>query len=80
MHAVGSYTVIGAGGDMSDFQAIQRIFEDLLIEEVTTRDGKHKLGPAEIHEFLARMMCRRRDKFDPLWNLLIVGGFKDGRK
>ena len=65
---------------MSDFQAIQRILEDLLIEEETTRDNEHKLGPAEIHEFLARLMYRRRSKFDPLWNSLIVGGMKDGEK
>lgn len=80
MHPVGSYTVIGAGGDMSDFQEIQRILEDLLIEEETTRDNEHKLGPSEIHEFLARMMYGRRSKFDPLWNVLIVGGMRDGEK
>ena len=80
LHPVGNNTVIGASGDMSDFQQIQRILEDLLIEEETTRDNEHKLGPREIHEFLAQMMYKRRSKFNPLWNTLIVGGMKDGEK
>ena len=37
MLPVGSSTIIDAGGDMSDFQRIQRILEDVLIEEETTR-------------------------------------------
>ena len=49
---------------MSDFQQIQQILEDLLIEEETTCDNEHKLGPGEIHEFLARMMCRSCPEHD----------------
>lgn len=80
LHPVGSYTVLAASGDMSDFQYIQQTLDDLLIEEETTKDDGHKLGPAEIHEYLSQVMYRRRSKFDPLWNAILVGGFKDGQR
>ncbi|KAI6008794.1 nucleophile aminohydrolase [Pisolithus orientalis] len=54
LHPVGRYTVIGAGGDMSDFQHIQHILEEV--------------------------MYARRSKLDPLWNSLLIGGFKDGKR
>jgi 20S proteasome subunit beta 7 len=79
LHAVGNHTVIGAGGDMSDFQYIQNILDELIIDEFTAQDG-HNLGPAEIHEYLAQVLYARRSKMDPLWNSLLVGGFKDGKK
>ena len=80
LHAVGSYTVLAASGDMSDFQYIQSLLDDLLIEEETTKDDGHKLGPAEIHEYLSQVMYHRRSKFNPLWNSSLVGGFKDGKR
>ena len=64
---------------MSDFQYIQRTLDELIIEEFTAQDG-HTLGPAEIHEYLSRVMYHRRSKFDPLWNAILVGGVKDGKK
>ncbi|THU98542.1 proteasome endopeptidase complex beta subunit [Dendrothele bispora CBS 962.96] len=79
LHSVGNNTVIGAGGDMSDFQYIQSILDSLMIEEFTAQDG-HSLGPSEIHEYLSQVMYSRRSKMDPLWNSLIVGGFKDGKR
>ena len=75
---MGKHTVLGAGGDMSDFQYIQKMLDTLLIEEdVTPADG-HELGPQEIHEFLKQVMYNRRSKFNPLWNALVVGGYKNG--
>ena len=79
LHPVGNNTVIGAGGDMSDFQYIQTILDELIIDEFTAQDG-HSLGPAEIHEYLAQVMYARRTKMNPLWNALLVGGFKDGKR
>ncbi|KAH7886629.1 proteasome endopeptidase complex beta subunit [Phlebopus sp. FC_14] len=78
LHPVGKYTCIGAGGDMSDFQYIQQMLEELSIEEIAAHDG-HELGPVEIHEYLSQVMYGRRSKFNPLWNALLVGGFKDGK-
>ncbi|KAG8215787.1 proteasome endopeptidase complex beta subunit [Butyriboletus roseoflavus] len=79
LQAVGDYTVIGASGDMSDFQYIQRLLDDVVVEEIATQDG-HELGPVEIHEYLSQVMYGRRSKLNPLWNSLIIGGFKDGKR
>ncbi|ELU40578.1 proteasome beta 4 subunit [Rhizoctonia solani AG-1 IA] len=76
LHPVGNYTVIGAGGDMSDFQYLQHLLDNLMIEESNEEDG-HELGPKEIYEYLSRVMYARRSKINPLWNSMIVGGFKD---
>ncbi|CAE6517426.1 unnamed protein product [Rhizoctonia solani] len=67
LHPVGNYTVIGAGGDMSDFQYLQHLLDNLMIEESNEEDG-HDLGPREIYEYLSRVMYARRSKFNPLWN------------
>jgi len=79
LHPVGSNTVLGASGDLSDFQYIQSLLDELVIEEFTHQDA-HSLGPAEVHEYLSRVMYGRRSKFDPLWNALLVGGFNDGKR
>ncbi|KAG6832645.1 hypothetical protein H0H87_001018 [Tephrocybe sp. NHM501043] len=79
LQAVGEHTVIGAGGDMSDFQYIQAILDELIVDEFTAQDG-HSLGPAEIHNYLAQVMYARRSKMNPLWNALLVGGVKDGKR
>jgi 20S proteasome subunit beta 7 len=76
---VGNNTVIGAGGDMSDFQYLKNQLEELVIDEFTAQDG-HSLGPAEIHEYLAQVMYARRSRMNPLWNAILVGGLKDGKK
>jgi len=78
LHPVGEFTLIGAGGDMSDFQYLQHILDNLMIEENNEDDG-HKLGPREIYEYLSQVMYARRSKINPLWNSMIVGGFKDGK-
>ena len=79
LHAVGNHTVLGASGDMSDFQYIRSLLDDLVIEEFTEQD-EHTLGPAEIHEYLSQLMYARRSKLNPLWNSLLVGGYKDGKR
>ena len=79
LHAVGTSTVIGASGDMSDFQAIQALLDEIVTDEFTHTDG-HDLGPAEVHEYLSRVMYSRRSKIDPLWNSILVGGFRDGKR
>jgi len=70
---VGSSTIIGASGDMSDFQYLQRDLDAIMIDELTAHDG-HSLGPTEIHEYLSQVMYARRSKMNPLWNSLLVGG------
>ena len=43
-------------------------------------DDGNSLGPKEIHSYLTRVMYNRRNKFDPLWNTLVLGGVKKGPK
>lgn len=43
-------------------------------------DDGNSLGPKEVHSYLTRVMYNRRNKFDPLWNSLILGGVKKGQK
>lgn len=74
---VGDNTVIGASGDISDYQAIEQIINKLLINE-SSLDDQHKLLPGHIYEYLSYIMYNRRSKFDPLWNSLVVGGFSNG--
>lgn len=79
LHAVGQNTIIGAGGDMSDFQYIQRTLDQLIIDEFAAQDN-HSLGPSEVHAYLGQMMYARRSKMNPLWNALLVGGVKEGER
>ncbi len=80
LHPVGDYTVVGASGDLSDFQYLQHILDGLVISEESNLQDGHTLGPAEIHEYLSQVMYQRRSKFNPLWNSLLVGGVKDGKR
>lgn len=49
------------------------------IDEFNEADG-HQLGPNEIFEYLSQVMYARRSKFNPLWNSLLIGGYKDGKR
>lgn len=42
-------------------------------------DDGHELTPKEIHQYLVRVMYGRRNRFDPLWNSLVVAGVRDGK-
>ena len=79
MHGVGNTTVVGASGDLSDFQYVQGLLDGLVTDEFTAGDG-NELGPAEVHEYLSRVYYARRSKLNPLWNSLLVGGVKDGKR
>jgi len=43
-------------------------------------DDGNSLGPKEVHNYLSRVMYNRRNKFNPLWNSLVLGGVKNGQK
>eukprot|EP00850_Spirogloea_muscicola_P001823 SM000007S20783 [mRNA] locus=s7:128402:129929:- [translate_table: standard] len=75
---VGRFTALGAGGEISDFQYIQTLLDELTTIDFTYDDG-NELSPPEIHSYLTRVLYNRRNKFDPLWNSLVLGGVKDGR-
>ncbi|CAI9105157.1 OLC1v1004017C1 [Oldenlandia corymbosa var. corymbosa] len=76
---VGKHSLIGASGEISDFQEILRYLDDLVLNDNMWDDG-NSLGPKDIHNYLVRVMYNRRNKFNPLWNNLILGGVKNGQK
>lgn len=73
LRKVNDTVAVGASGELSDFQYIMRLLDELAEEDYCMDDG-HTLGPAEVHAYLTRVLYNRRNKFDPLWNSLVVGG------
>ncbi|KAL0380333.1 UNVERIFIED_CONTAM: Proteasome subunit beta type-4 [Sesamum angustifolium] len=75
---VGKHSIIGASGEISDYQEIMRYLDELILYDNMWDDG-NSLGPKEVHNYLTRMMYNRRNKFNPLWNSLVLGGVKNGQ-
>ena len=67
MKVVNSTTIIGFTGELSDFDYIMTLLNELSTTDFCEDDGK-ELSPMEIHSYLTRVMYNRRNKFDPLWN------------
>jgi 20S proteasome alpha/beta subunit len=44
-------------------------------EDYRADDGIN-LGPQEVYAYLCRVLYNRRNKFDPLWNSLVVAGIE----
>mmetsp|Transcript_18024 Transcript_18024/g.30808 ORF Transcript_18024/g.30808 Transcript_18024/m.30808 type:complete len:286 (-) Transcript_18024:337-1194(-) len=70
---VNDRTIMAAGGEVSDFQYIQRLLDELSVEDYCTDDGI-QYQPAQLYAYLTRVMYNRRNKMDPLWNSLVIGG------
>jgi len=73
----GASTLIAAGGEISDFQEIKMMLKGMEIDDYCYDDGC-TLNSSEVHTYLTRVMYQRRNKFNPLWNHLIIGGFENG--
>lgn len=73
---VGNDVVVGISGDISDFQYIERLLDDLVIEDGYDMD-KPNLKANHVHEYLTRVMYNRRSKMNPLWNAILVAGYDD---
>lgn len=77
---VNNQSILAAGGEISDFQYIQRLLDEITVEDYCVDDGI-TLQPTELYSYLTRLMYNRRSKMDPLWNSLVVGGVNaDGSK
>mmetsp|Transcript_65335 Transcript_65335/g.147400 ORF Transcript_65335/g.147400 Transcript_65335/m.147400 type:complete len:251 (+) Transcript_65335:87-839(+) len=74
----GDNTLIGAGGEYSDFQQIQHTLEHLTGDDTNYDDGFTR-SPSEIFYYLRTVMYQRRNKMNPLWNNILVAGYKDGK-
>ena len=73
IQSINSTTLLGAGGEYSDLQHINRLLAQLVKADYTYADGA-ALTPREIHSYLTRVLYNRRSKVDPLWNTLLVAG------
>ncbi len=62
---VNDCTIIGASGELSDFQYILKLLEELTDEDFCMDDGL-TLTPKEVHSYLCRVLYNRRNKCVPL--------------
>jgi len=62
---VNSSTLLGAGGELSDFSYIAKLLDELVTEDFVADDGI-KLSAPEVHAYLTRVMYNRRNKCEPL--------------
>ena len=58
---VNDATALGAGGELSDFQYIQTLLEELATEDYCADDGI-QLTPREVYAYLSRVLYNRRNK------------------
>mmetsp|Transcript_32829 Transcript_32829/g.72515 ORF Transcript_32829/g.72515 Transcript_32829/m.72515 type:complete len:292 (+) Transcript_32829:183-1058(+) len=77
MFKVNDRVVVAASGEISDFQYLQTLLDELTTDDYRTDDGI-QMSPSEVYNYLCRVMYNRRNKFNPLWNTLIVGGIPQG--
>jgi 20S proteasome subunit beta 7 len=74
-------SVVGFSGDVSDMQFLDRHLGELEIDEAYggsvsgEGDPLSGLSAENLHKYLAKLFYHRRNKFDPLWNQVLVAGF-----
>lgn len=76
-------SVIGFSGDISDMQYLSRHLTDLTLNESYSDPddtAAPRLNASNLHTYLTKLLYKRRSKFDPLWNALLVAGFDDDGK
>ena len=75
---VNNTTIIGGGGEYSDFQYVNNLLDSLVTEDFCQDDG-NIAGPQEIYSYVCRVMYHARSNNDPLWNELLVAGVENGK-
>ena len=73
-------TLLGAGGEYSDFQSITDLLKRNALEDKCTADSLYEEDvneecAREVWNYLRAVMYNRRNKMNPLWNDLVVAGF-----
>lgn len=74
---IGSNSVVGISGDISDFQYLERLLDDFQLEDSYDMENTDNLRANHLSEYLTRVMYNRRSKMNPLWNAIIVAGFDE---
>lgn len=72
---VGKYTLLGASGELSDFQYMGDLLDELDNEDFLHEDDC-SMGPHEYSSYIGRVMYNRRTKMNPLYNQFIIVGKK----
>lgn len=74
-------TLVGGGGEYSDFQAVTDLLKRNALEDSCTADSLYDDEDTstecarEVWNYLRAVMYNRRNKMNPLWNDLVVAGF-----
>ena len=58
-------------------QYLDRLLSSLDIRENHYATPGHTLNAKNLHQYLSKVMYKRRSDFNPLWNNLLVAGFDD---
>ena len=61
---VGDNTLVGASGELSDFQTIMDMLDEMNQADINQDDG-YTRNPSEIHNYLRAVMYNRRNKSTP---------------
>lgn len=76
MIKVGDRTLVGASGDLSDFQHIKHLLESLETEELEQGD---MLDPKNVYGYLHHLLYQKRTKLEFLFNTILVGGLSESK-
>mmetsp|Transcript_44970 Transcript_44970/g.104037 ORF Transcript_44970/g.104037 Transcript_44970/m.104037 type:complete len:242 (+) Transcript_44970:95-820(+) len=72
---VGKFSLIGASGEISDFQYLGQQLDEEDLQDFLHEDGYSK-GPKEYSSYMGRVMYNRRSRMNPLYMQLVVAGKK----
>jgi len=75
MRKAGNFTLVGASGEMSDFQYLGKMIDEIDEEDWLSQDGC-MMGPHQYSSYIGRVMYNRRSKGNPLYNQFVVAGKK----
>uniref|UniRef100_A0A7S4T5H5 Proteasome subunit beta n=1 Tax=Ditylum brightwellii TaxID=49249 RepID=A0A7S4T5H5_9STRA len=85
--SVNPKTLIGGGGEYSDFQSLTDLLRANALQDSCTADSLYAEEDGaeecarEVWNYIRAVMYNRRNKMNPLWNDIVVAGFaqdKDG--
>jgi 20S proteasome subunit beta 7 len=80
--SINSRTLIGASGEYSDLQSISDLLIANALEDRCTADSLYEEDNTneecakEVWSYLRAVMYQRRNKMNPLWNDVVVAGFR----
>jgi hypothetical protein len=58
MQKVGNHTIVGASGDLSDYQKIMKMAQEMQTYDMAHDDGC-SMSPKDFHQYMGRVMYNR---------------------